>query len=158
MIDDSITFEHCDLYNPVHKKAFLSLLNHYMTDPMGDYPPLNEQAQIKLIKSIKEHPTAEVLLMKKGDIYAGMATTFINFSTFKIKPYLYIHDVVVLDTFRGQGLGKAMIQELIRISEARNYCKLTLEVREDNPAAQHVYRSLGFEECEPRMLFWEKKL
>lgn len=154
----SITFEQCNWQNTEHTRAYLDLLNHYMSDPMGDYPPLNEHQQQKLLKNLQEHPTAEVLLMKYENNYAGMATTFINYSTFKLKPYMYIHDVVVLDKFRGKGLGKALIQELINISKERGYCKLTLEVREDNSAAQQVYANLGFEECKPRMYFWEKKI
>lgn len=157
-MNNLLTFEYCDWQNPLHASTFLELLNHYMKDPMGDYAPLDKEQQNQLLGELANHPTSEVLLMKQGDIFAGMATTFINFSTFKIKPYLYIHDVVVLDTFRGQGLGKALIQELIRISKERGYCKLTLEVREDNPAAQRVYKSLGFDECETRMYFWEKRL
>ncbi len=153
-----LRFEYCDYNNPAHCAALVSLLNHYMEDPMGDYPPHDEARQLQLIEGMKNHPTAEVLLMFVEDEPAGLATTFINFSTFAIKPYLYIHDVVVLKEHRGKGLGKALISALIRISEERNYCKLTLEVREDNPKAQQVYRCLGFDECEPRMLFWTKKL
>lgn len=151
-------FEYCNWQNPEQTRAFLDLLNHYMSDPMGDFSPLNMSKQQKLLIDLQEHPTAEVLLLKYENSYAGMATTFINYSTFKLKPYMYIHDVVVLDKYRGLGLGKALIQELISISEKRGYCKLTLEVREDNPAAQQVYKSLGFEECKPRMYFWERKL
>ena len=153
-----ISFEFCDWNNPIHTTAFLYLLNHYMLDPMGDHHPLNEEEQIKLEKGLQNHPTAEVLLMKEDDKYVGMATVFVNFSTFNVRPYLYIHDVVILDECRGKGYGKALIRELIEISKKRDYCKLTLEVREDNPAAQKVYRSLGFEDVEPKMYFWTKKL
>lgn len=152
------TFEYCNWQNPEHTASFLELLNHYLSDPMGDYPPLDENKQQKLLKDLQEHPTAEVLLMQYENSYIGMATTFINYSTFKLKPYMYIHDVVVQDKFRGKGLGKALIQELISVSAKRGYCKLTLEVREDNPVAQQVYKSLGFEECTPKMYYWERKL
>jgi len=153
-----ITFEFCDWNNPIHTSAFLNLLNHYMLDPMGDHHPLDVEEQTRLIKSLKEHATAEVLLMKKNNIYVGMTTVFTNYSTFNIKPYLYIHDVVVLETLRGQGLGKLMIQHLTEVAKERGCCKLSLEVREDNPAAQKVYRELGFKECSPKMLYWEQKI
>lgn len=153
-----IHFEFCDFNNPSHLEALAGLLNHYMEDPMGDYTPHTKLKQLKLIDDLNEHPTAEVLFILKEDVFAGMCVVFVNYSTFKLKPYLYIHDVVVLNQYRGEGLGKALIAELIRVSEQRGYCKLTLEVREDNPAAQQVYKSLGFEECEPRMYFWTKTL
>ena len=153
-----ITFEFCDWNNLTHTTAFLDLLNHYMLDPMGDHEPLNKEKQSMLIQGLKDHPTAEILLMKKGDIYAGMATIFTNYSTFNIQPYIYIHDVVVLDTFRGKGLGKLLIKHLNEVAKERGYCKLSLEVREDNSGAQKVYKELGFDECTPKMLYWEKKL
>lgn len=153
-----IAFEFCDWNNLTHTTAFLELLNHYMLDPMGDHEPLSNEKQIKLIKGLKNHPTAEILLMKKGDIYAGMATIFTNYSTFNIQPYIYIHDVVVLDTFRGEGLGKLIIKHLTEVAKERGCCKMSLEVREDNSGAQKVYKELGFDECAPKMFYWEKKL
>ncbi len=155
---EDIKFELCDWQNREHTAAFVNLLNHYMADPMGNHPTLDENQQQKLITDLSKHGTAEVLLMKYQDEYAGMSTIFTNYSTFNLKPYLYIHDVVVLDQFRGKGLGKRLMQELINISTNRAYSKITLEVREDNYAAQQVYKDLGFEECTPRMYFWEKHL
>lgn len=157
-MNNNIEFEWCRWDDHSSRKAFTELLNHYMEDPMGDYPPLDASQQDALTTALSQHPTAEVLLIKSENQYVGMSTVFTNFSTFKIKPYLYIHDVVVLKEFRGKGYGKMLMEELIRVSAERGYCKLTLEVREDNPAAQQVYRSLGFEECDPRMFFWTKML
>lgn len=153
-----VTFEFCDFDNPDHLNALVHLLNHYMEDPMGDHPPLNKLQQLRLVDGLNEHPTAEVLFILKDGHYAGMTTTFVNFSTFYVKPYLYIHDVVIHKDFRGEGLGKALIQKLIDTSAERDYCKLTLEVREDNPAARQVYSKLGFKECDPKMYFWTKTL
>jgi ribosomal protein S18 acetylase RimI-like enzyme len=153
-----LRFEFCDFKNPQHRDELAILLNHYMEDPMGDHPPLNKQQQSDLADALDAHPTAEVLFAVLDDKYVGMTTTFVNLSTFYIQPYLYIHDVVVLKEFRGQGIGKAMIEKLISISKERGYCKLTLEVREDNPGALHVYSELGFKECDPKMYFWTLKL
>lgn len=153
-----IEFEWCDFSNPQHLEALVFLLNHYMEDPMGDHPTLNKLQQLRLVDGLNNHPTAEVLFAVKENEYVGMTTTFVNYSTFNLKPYLYIHDVVVLNKCRGEGIGRALINKLIETSKERNYCKLTLEVREDNPAALHLYQSLGFVDCEPKMYFWTKKL
>ena len=42
---ESITFELCDWVNEKHTAAFLYLLNHYMSDPMGNHPPLTYEEQ-----------------------------------------------------------------------------------------------------------------
>ena len=154
----NISFEHCDFENPLHLEALVGLLNHYMTDPMGDALPLSKLKQLRLVDGLANHPSALVLfVLSEGEI-AGLATCFINFSTFNVKSYLYVHDIIVYAGFRGKGLGKALMEQLIELSGERDYCKITLEVRKDNTLAQGLYLSLGFDECTPGMLFWTKKL
>lgn len=150
----NLCFEFCDFENPDHLKALATLINHYMADPMGDCEPLNKLQQLRLVDGLAQHPTAEVLFAIVENSVVGLATCFVNFSTFQVKAYLYIHDIVVLQTYRGQGIGKAMMQKLIDVALERKYCKITLEVRNDNIVAQDLYKSLGFDECQPNMLFW----
>ncbi|MDD4968760.1 MAG: GNAT family N-acetyltransferase [Paludibacter sp.] len=152
------SFEYCDFENPMHLTALVDLLNHYMTDPMGEAPPLNKIQQLRLVDGLANHPAALVLFVLYDGEIVGLTTCFIIFSTFNVKPYLYIHDLIVYANFRNKGLGKALMEKLIEISIERDYCKITLEVREDNFQAQGLYYRLGFEECTPSMLFWTKKL
>lgn len=152
------TYEFCDFENPDHLKALVEMTNHYMVDPMGDAEPLNQLQQLRLVDGLANHPTAEVLFAIIDCKVVGMATCFVLFSTFNVKSYLYIHDIVVLNDYRGNGVGKGLMQKLTDISEERKYCKMTLEVRGDNEVAQSLYRSLGFQECDPKMLFWTKKI
>ncbi|OSM02156.1 putative GCN5-related N-acetyltransferase [Magnetofaba australis IT-1] len=56
-----------------------------------------------------------------------------------------------------------MLAEIEAIARARGCCKVTLEVLENNHAAQSAYRKYGFAgyELRPeagRALFWEKSL
>jgi len=153
-----LTFEQCDFENPAHLDALADLLNQYMADPMGDAPQLNKLQQLRLVDGLANHPAAFVLFVLANDKIVGLATCFILFSTFNVKSYLNIHDFFIQPNYRGKGLAKGLMQELIYISSERKYCKLTLEVREDNVVAQSLYKSLGFEESSPKMLFWTKKI
>ncbi|HBL72457.1 MAG TPA: hypothetical protein DD409_06055 [Bacteroidales bacterium] len=90
--------------------------------------------------------------------YVGMATTFMNYSTFKRQPYLYLHDVVIHQAVRGQGWGKYLMKQLIKVAKEAGCCKISLEVRTDNPAAQATYQKMGFAACTPTMMYWEKGL
>jgi ribosomal protein S18 acetylase RimI-like enzyme len=155
---NELNFEFCDYGNPKHLIALTDLLNHYMDDPMGDHPKLSRKEQFQLIDGLAHHPAAFVLFIKCDGIYAGLTTCFINFSTFKVKPYLYIHDLIVHSDFRGKGFGRKLMEKLIEISKERDYCKITLEVREDNKSALDLYQSLGFMDCNPKMFFWTKTL
>jgi ribosomal protein S18 acetylase RimI-like enzyme len=153
-----IEFEFCDFENPMHLNALSELLNMYMADPMGDSPQLNKLQQLRLVDGLANHSSCFVLLEILDGVVVGLATCFINFSTFMVQPYLNIHDFFVHPNYRSKGLANSMMQELISISTERKYCKITLEVREDNYTAQGLYKSLGFEDCKPKMLFWTKKL
>ena len=151
-------FKFCDFKNPAHREAYTCLLNQYMSDPMGDYPLHDAAKQQKLIEGLSGHPTAFVIFIQCEGEFAGFSTCFVNFSTFKIKPYLYIHDVFVKPAFRGRNLGKKLLEKLVSIARERDYCKVTLEVREDNTPARSLYQSLGFDECNPKLFYWEKNL
>ena len=155
---NSISFEFCDFENPTHLTALAELLNMYMADPMGDAPQLNKLQQLRLVDGLSNHPSSFVLFELYGGEIVGLATCFINFSTFMVKSYLNIHDFFIRPEYRGKGLSNSLMQELILISTTRDYCKITLEVREDNVVAQTLYRCMGFEKCKPNMLFWMKKL
>ena len=78
--------------------------------------------------------------------YVGLTNCFINFATFTVKPYINIHDVIVTDTWRNKGVGRKMMEKVIEKAEEMGCSKVTLEVREDNHNAKHLYNSLGFNE------------
>ncbi|MFR9644288.1 MAG: GNAT family N-acetyltransferase [Rikenellaceae bacterium] len=152
------TFEECDYSNPAHLNLLVQLHGEYMADPMGDYPAHSKLQQLRLVDALANREGATVVFVVDGDCGVGMAICFELFSTFQIKPYLYIHDFIVTKEYRNKGVGRALMNRLFEISRERGYCKLTLEVRCDNPSAQQLYRSLGFEPCEPDMYFWSKSL
>lgn len=153
-----IEFEYCDFENPVHLDALAKLINMYMADPMGDVQPLNKLQQLRLVDGLANHPSSLVLFeLFEGEI-VSVAVCFINFSTFKVKSYLNIHDFFVHPDYRNKGLGKKLMQQLIAVSKEKGFCKITLEVREDNFTAQSLYKDFGFDECQPKMYFWTNNL
>ena len=153
-----IDFIFCDYTDPVHQKTLVDLINHYTADPMGGCVPLTTEQSGQLIAGLSAHHSSFVLFVKSDSTVAGLATCFINFSTFKAKPYINIHDVIVRKEYRGSGLGRALLEKIIALAHERGYCKVTLEVREDNIAAQKLYQSLGFEDTYPPMWFWTKTI
>ena len=99
-----LQFELCRWNNSRQTGAFLSLLNHYMADPMGNYPPLDGAEQEKLLADLSAHPTVEVLLMSLHGEYIGMTTFFVNYPLSGSKPYIYIHDVVYIKRKRNRAM------------------------------------------------------
>lgn len=67
-----------------------------------------------------------------------------------------IDNVVVAAEFRGKGIARRMLQELIAAGEAEQVEAFTLEVRVSNAAAIHIYEKLGFVSEGIRPGFYEK--
>ncbi len=55
-----------------------------------------------------------------------------------------ISNVAVRPEYRGRGIARQLVQATLHEAEARGAQWIALEVRADNPAAQQLYRSLGF--------------
>jgi|ERR1035437_845041 ribosomal protein S18 acetylase RimI-like enzyme len=153
-----VEFVFCDFGNSYHCSMLAEMINHYIADPMGGAEPLNKLQQLRLVDGLANHPSSFVLFATIEETIVGMATCFINFSTFYVRPFLNIHDLIVLKELRGIGIGSALLQKCIDVSTERKFCKVTLEVRKDNPTAQSIYRKLGFDECNNPMRFWTKEL
>ncbi|MDR1919618.1 MAG: GNAT family N-acetyltransferase [Tannerellaceae bacterium] len=147
-----------DYSRPEHRQAVASLIDAYIKDEMGGGTPLSASEQIRLTEGLAQHPTAIVLLAEVEGVYAGLLVAFENFSTFTVRPMVNIHDVIVLPEYRGQGVGRQLLNGIIDEAAKRGASRLTLEVRKDNLVAQRLYQSLGFEETSPSMYYWRKYL
>ena len=63
--------------------------------------------------------------------------------------------IAVKRKFRRQGLGRAVLNEIRCFCKEREIIKIHLEVRSENEAAVHLYRSFGFEEVGRRKNYYE---
>lgn len=66
-----------------------------------------------------------------------------------------IDNVVVDRKYRGNGIAKALISELIALGESEGIKEFTLEVRVSNAAAIRVYENAGFTSAGVRPRFYE---
>ncbi len=69
--------------------------------------------------------------------------------------YAYISDVFVLESIRGQGVGKALLFEAEKFASEHGAHWLRISVLGVNKSAHRLYQSLGFE---PREIVLEKSL
>jgi len=89
------------------------------------------------------HPMAEVLLCHEGEVPAGFALFFHNFSTFRGKPGIYLEDLFVRPEFRGKGYGKLLLKSLAKLAVERNCARLEWAVLDWNTPSINFYKSLG---------------
>lgn len=152
-----------DYLNERHQKEIPMLLDRYASDPMGGGKPLDEEVKNNLVSELSRLPYAFSVLAYIDGQPAGLVNCFEAFSTFSCKPLINIHDVVVLDQYRGNGISQLMLNKIEEIAQSRGCCKLTLEVLSKNEAAKSAYRKFGFSgyELDPQAgtaLFWQKLL
>lgn len=88
-------------------------------------------------------PAAEVLLAVEGDEAVGFAVYFFNFSTWLGRPGLYLEDLFVRPSVRGSGYGRALLQRLAQIAQARNCGRMEWAVLDWNEPAIGFYKKLG---------------
>ncbi len=67
-----------------------------------------------------------------------------------------VMNVAVAPEFRNRGVGRRMLQELMERGRGRGVLRYTLEVRQSNAAAIHLYEKLGFVFAGIRKNFYEK--
>ncbi len=69
--------------------------------------------------------------------------------------YAYVSDVVVLNEFRGRGIGRALLQRAERFALERGASVIRIDVLSENRGAMRLYRKLGFRD---RLASLEKTL
>jgi N6-L-threonylcarbamoyladenine synthase len=63
--------------------------------------------------------------------------------------------IAVADGLRGQGLGRRLMNRIMNVAAKRGAKQMFLDVRADNPAAQALYSSLGFEQIDLRKNYYQ---
>lgn len=152
-----------DYSSEQHSADLIHLLSCYALDPMGGGVALSTYVVENLVTELLKLPHAMSVICYVDGKPASLVNCFEGFSTFKCKPLINIHDVIVLDDFRGLGLSQRMLEKVEEIAKDKGCCKMTLEVLEGNKAAQNAYLKYGFEayELDPangKALFWQKSL
>lgn len=149
--------------SPAHRWAIVDLLATYADTPAGGRTAMTEEARNSVVGLLESHPTALVLLAMEGDAPIGLAVCFEGFSTFKAKPLINVHDLVVSPTHRGKKVGQRLLEAVEHEARHRGCCALTLEVLGDNDPAMRLYRKQGFDGGQAitpadAPMFWKKPL
>lgn len=79
---------------------------------------------------------------RRGEV-VGIAIWFLTYSTWTGGHGIWLEDLFVYDSERGQGYGKALIASLAAVCVERGYRRLEWTVLDWNAPALAFYRSLG---------------
>jgi len=155
--DIAVRVRHADFDDRLDMDCYLRLLDAYARDPMGAGTSLPMDVVARLRRDMPNHPTVHALLAFAGDEAVGFATCFLGYSTFRAMPLLNVHDIAVLPAWRGRAFASHLLSEIETLGRSLGCCRITLEVRDDNPRARSIYDRAGFVPA-ACSLFMEKTL
>jgi ribosomal protein S18 acetylase RimI-like enzyme len=148
----------CNFALQSHCEGLMAILDAYMKDPMGAAPSLGARRRASVLAHLRDHPRCLVLLATLDTRPVGAAVCFINYSTFAAAPFVNIHDLAVLPSFRGAGIGAALLLGVELHARKQGCARMTLEVRADNEIALSLYRRARFKHCAPPMFYLRREL
>ena len=125
-------------YSPEYHEAMQRFLNQLTTSPMV----LTENMFHQLLASENSH----LFFIMKDEQIAGMLTVGIYYSPTGGKAW--IEDVVVDETFRGQGFSKLLVAHAIEFVKSQQIPLLMLTSNPKRIAANKLYQAMGFERKE----------
>jgi GNAT superfamily N-acetyltransferase len=88
-------------------------------------------------------PSAFARVAIADDIVVGMAIYYRSFSTWTGRPGIYLEDLYVRPSYRGLGLGKALLASLARTTVEEGGARLEWSVLDWNKPAIAFYESIG---------------
>ena len=118
---------------------------------LAAYERLMDQAEPS-VHLLREHLSEEALTgcealiaeTERGTA-VGFALFFHNYSTFLTNAGLYVEDLFVRSTYRGEGIGFALLQRLAEIAEERGCRRMEWAVLDWNSDAIDFYEKVGAE-------------
>lgn len=99
-------------------------------------------AETLLQSGFQEHPLFVAWVAEKDGLILGMALCYIRYSTWK-GPVLYLEDLIVTESFRGNGIGKALFEKCIAHAKHNNYRRMVWQVLDWNTPAIDFYKGYG---------------
>jgi len=139
-------------------ESLVEIVDSYARGPGGQNAPLTDEARAVLAKGVREHPSMFALLAFDGSRAVGAAVCYVGFSTFVGKPLINIHDLAVLPSHQGRGVGGDLLEAVAERARGIGACRVTLEVHESNGGARRLYERHGFGPSDSAQRFLVKPL
>jgi ribosomal protein S18 acetylase RimI-like enzyme len=98
-----------------------------------------------------------------GDGPEGLAVVWLRAALWSDSPEAYLAELYVVPGRRGEGLGRALLEEVIVVARAAGADRIELNTSEDDLAARGLYERFGFTNREgrpdgPIMYYYEREL
>jgi len=134
------------------------LLHDFNTEYEEETPPVAELIR-HAERMLRE---GEMTVLLAGDGPDGLALLRFRPSVWTEQQEAYLQELYVVPALRGQGIGEALMQEVLATCRAHDAGWIELNTGESDVAARSLYRKLGFTNEEgsegTAMLYYELEL
>lgn len=115
---------------------------------LADFEKLSHQIDgtaEDLRRHVFETHACHLVVAEESDEIVGYAIYFFNFSTFRVRPGLYLEDIYVTPSKRGTGIGKELLSHLIAKAQSMGCGRVEWSVLDWNQRAIDFYLKMGAE-------------
>lgn len=111
-----------------------------------DFKP-DTAKQVQGLRLLIQSPTTGVIKVARDSegFAVGMVSAQLVISTAKGAPSAWVEDMIILEKYRGQGLGKALLNEALAWAKQKGASRAQLLVDVENEPALGYYKHLGWE-------------
>lgn len=124
------------------KNAVLEMMRVFYASPAVLSNGSEEIFIADIDNCINDNPYLEGYIIQSAEGIQGYGMVAKSFSTEFGKPCIWIEDLYIKESFRGQGIGKVFLDF---IADQYSDCLLRLEVEYENERAMKLYKKCGFE-------------
>ncbi len=131
-------------------RFFLELMTEFYAESGYE---LDHTSTTQAFQTILEQPNlGQIWFIQDGTKDVGHVLVTFKFAMEYAGMIACIDDLFVLSAYRNRGLSTTALEEIRRSCEENQLRGMTVEVANDNVAAQKVYRRIGFKTLENREL------
>lgn len=100
----------------------------------------------KVFSLCLDDPKCHIIVAERGAQILGYLTLWLRPSLSHAGLCALIDDLVVAQRVRGQGMGRALLEEALKRAQGAGCVEIEVSTGFDNQPAQSLYRSQGFQE------------
>ena len=131
-----------------HGKTILDIFNEAIANSTAlyDYEPRTLAIVQKWFEDKKERDYPIIGIENSNGVLMGFAT-YGAFRAWAAYKYSVEHSVYVDVKFRGRGIGKRLLTELVELAKQQNYHTIIGGIDAENAVSIKLHQSLGFTRC-----------
>lgn len=112
--------------------------------------PIDEGATRAFLADSRHHLVVAIA----GETVVGFASAVHYLHPDKARPEMWINEIGVAPSHRGQGIGKRLLRELLEVAQEHGCAEAWTLTERANSAAMQLYRSLGGVEAQQQQVMF----